>query len=72
MVLQGAIGYTQYFLRVPAGVVEVHIVGVTALWIVAQRFYLGLFARPVPIPAEDLPPVIADSPPVSGYAATPS
>lgn len=46
MAAQGAIGYTQYFLRVPAGVVEVHIVGVTLLWIVAQRFYLGLFYRP--------------------------
>lgn len=46
MAAQGAIGYTQYFLRVPAGVVEVHILGVTLLWIVAQRFYLGLFYRP--------------------------
>lgn len=46
MAAQGAIGYTQYFLRVPAGVVEVHILGVTVLWIVAQHFYLGLFHRP--------------------------
>lgn len=47
MATQGVIGYTQYFLRVPAGLVEVHIVGVTLLWVVAQRFYLGLFYRPV-------------------------
>src|SRR5579875_1438503 len=46
MALQGAIGYSQYFLHVPAGVVELHIIGVTLLWIVAVRFHLGLFARP--------------------------
>jgi cytochrome c oxidase assembly protein subunit 15 len=48
LVAQGAIGYTQYFLRVPAGLVELHILGVTALWVAAVRFRLGLFARPRP------------------------
>ncbi len=54
MAAQGAIGYSQYFLRVPEGVVELHIVGVTVLWIVAQRFYLGLFVRPAPVAASGL------------------
>ncbi|MGH9065733.1 MAG: COX15/CtaA family protein [Acidimicrobiales bacterium] len=46
MVAQGMIGYSQYFLHVPAGVVELHIVGITVLWTVAVSFYLGLFHRP--------------------------
>lgn len=46
MVAQGVIGYTQYFLHVPAGVVELHIVGVTVLWIAALDFHCGLFCRP--------------------------
>lgn len=75
MAAQGAIGYTQYFLRVPAAVVEVHIVGVTVLWIAAQRFYLGLFVHRAPALAEELPPDPAPVPgslPAPGYATSPS
>ncbi|MEY2417994.1 MAG: heme a synthase [Actinomycetota bacterium] len=39
-VAQGAIGYTQYFMGVPAGLVAVHIVGVLAVWIAALRVKL--------------------------------
>lgn len=46
MVAQGVIGYTQYFLKVPAGLVELHIAGATLLWMVALWFHLGLFVRP--------------------------
>jgi cytochrome c oxidase assembly protein subunit 15 len=41
-VAQGAIGYTQYFMGVPAGLVAVHIVGVLAVWIAALRTKLVL------------------------------
>ncbi|HVT76269.1 MAG TPA: COX15/CtaA family protein [Acidimicrobiales bacterium] len=41
-VLQGAVGYTQYFLGVPPGLVAVHIVGVLAVWIAALRSKLAL------------------------------
>ena len=41
-VAQGAIGYTQYFMGVPAGLVAVHIVGVLAVWIAALRVKLEL------------------------------
>ncbi len=45
-VLQGALGYTQYFLHDAAAVVEVHLAGVTALWIAASGLYLSLHAHP--------------------------
>ena len=40
--VQGAVGYTQYFLHDNAAVVEIHLAGVTLLWLVAVGFYLGL------------------------------
>ncbi|HWC38125.1 MAG TPA: hypothetical protein VG476_06335, partial [Acidimicrobiales bacterium] len=48
---QAAIGYTQYFLRVPAALVALHLAGATALWIAVLRYNLGLFVRPAPAPA---------------------
>lgn len=66
MVAQGVIGYSQYFLQVPAGLVELHIAGATFLWMVAVWFHLGLFVRPAlrvaaepDHPALDKQPVLA-------------
>jgi len=42
MVLQGAIGYLQYFLHDAAWVVEFHLAGVTTLWITGIGFFLSL------------------------------
>ena len=42
MVLQGALGYLQYFLHDAAWVVELHLAGVTTLWITGVGFYLSL------------------------------
>lgn len=51
--LQVVIGYTQYFLNLPPGVVELHIAGATLLWIatIALRLSLTTPAPVVPIPA---------------------
>lgn len=46
MVAQGALGYTQYFLHVPAVLVEFHLLGATLVFIFAMRYHLGLFAHP--------------------------
>jgi cytochrome c oxidase assembly protein subunit 15 len=46
MVLQGAIGYLQYFTHDPAWVVELHLAGVTTLWIAGIGFYLSLHRHP--------------------------
>jgi cytochrome c oxidase assembly protein subunit 15 len=45
---QAAIGYTQYFTRVPAALVAMHLAGATVLWIAVLRYNLGLFVRPAP------------------------
>ncbi len=59
IVAQGALGYTQYFLGVPPGLVLLHVAGAVAVWTVALRFYLSLFAHPEPI---DEPAVAAGVP----------
>lgn len=46
LVLQGAIGYTQYFTGVPPLLVGLHVFGATLLWVAVLRFHLGLSALP--------------------------
>ncbi|TMR22142.1 heme A synthase [Nonomuraea turkmeniaca] len=49
--LQGVIGYTQYFLAVPAALVLLHVLGSTLVWIAALRVITSLRTRdPVPVP----------------------
>lgn len=50
IVVQGAIGYTQYFTGVPPWLVLCHVLGSTLVWIAVLRFYLGLTAHPVEAP----------------------
>ncbi|MEV0234930.1 COX15/CtaA family protein [Nonomuraea sp. NPDC050786] len=46
---QGAIGYTQYFLAVPAALVLLHVLGSTLVWIAALRVVTSLRTRePLP------------------------
>jgi cytochrome c oxidase assembly protein subunit 15 len=42
---QVAIGFTQYFLNIPTGLVAVHVAGATALWILALYLRLSLTRR---------------------------
>jgi heme A synthase len=50
--LQGAIGYTQYFTGLPAGLVWFHVCGSTLIWIAALRLVFALRDRgPVVAPA---------------------
>lgn len=46
MVVQGALGYLQYFLHDAALVVEFHLTGATLLWICGLAFYLSLHEHP--------------------------
>jgi len=48
--LQVAIGYTQYFLNLPPGVVELHVAGATLLWSATLWLQLG-FTTPTAPPA---------------------
>ena len=49
MVLQGVLGYTQYFLHDAAWVVEMHLAGLTCLWVAGLGFYLSLHRHPVAV-----------------------
>jgi cytochrome c oxidase assembly protein subunit 15 len=42
MVVQGTIGYVQYFTGVPAGLVGLHVLGSVVVWAAVLRFHLGL------------------------------
>jgi len=47
IVVQGAIGYIQYFNSVPPGLVLLHIFGSVIVWLSALSFDLALIARPL-------------------------
>lgn len=52
MVAQAAVGYTQYFTHLPALLVEVHMIGVTALVIgTVQTFLVCTYHAPEAVPA---------------------
>jgi cytochrome c oxidase assembly protein subunit 15 len=53
MVVQGGIGYLQYFTGIPAGLVGLHVLGSVVVWAAALRFHLGL-TEPLP-EADDAP-----------------
>jgi cytochrome c oxidase assembly protein subunit 15 len=59
LVAQAAVGYTQYFTHLPALLVEVHIVGATALVIGSvQTFLACTYHAPEAVTA----PVVAERP----------
>jgi cytochrome c oxidase assembly protein subunit 15 len=43
---QGALGYLQYVLGVPAVLVEAHVLGAVVVWCLTIAIYLGLAERP--------------------------
>jgi len=45
ILVQGAVGYTQYFSGLPAGLVWVHVTGAVLIWIVALRLPFALRDR---------------------------
>jgi cytochrome c oxidase assembly protein subunit 15 len=44
--LQGAIGYIQYFLGLPEIIVALHILGSTLVWISAWKVWLSVSRQP--------------------------
>jgi heme a synthase len=52
IVVQGAIGYTQYFTGVPALLVAVHVLGSIIVWIAVLWFHLSLFDQVEGSPSE--------------------
>ena len=46
VVFQVTIGFTQYFLGIPTGLVAIHVAGATLIWILALYLRLALTTRP--------------------------
>ncbi|MGO9197481.1 MAG: COX15/CtaA family protein [Acidimicrobiales bacterium] len=55
VVIQGALGYTQYFLHDSPVVVEFHLAGVTLLWVTVIGLYLSLHEHPLNAVPPDVP-----------------
>jgi cytochrome c oxidase assembly protein subunit 15 len=53
VVCQVGIGFTQYFLGIPTGLVAIHVAGATLLWILALYLRLSLTRRGPAIPISD-------------------
>ena len=67
VVVQGAIGYTQYLIGIPELLVGFHLAGATAVWSATVWFILGLVVRD-PVPGARAPEVgtpVAPSPMVA-------
>jgi cytochrome c oxidase assembly protein subunit 15 len=62
IIVQGAVGYVQYFTGVPAALVAVHIALATLLWAVAVRFCLSLFRWPAVVVASAPAAVVSRHP----------
>jgi heme a synthase len=61
LIVQGGVGYLQYFTGVPAWLVGIHIALAAAVWAATVRFTLGLVERPAEGMAE-----VPDRPAVEG------
>ncbi|CAJ63212.1 hypothetical protein; putative membrane protein [Frankia alni ACN14a] len=66
VVAQAGIGFAQYFLGVPSGLVALHMTGATVMWVVALRLWLAMVTRP----ALASPRASTVSPPVDAPATT--
>jgi cytochrome c oxidase assembly protein subunit 15 len=60
-VVQGGIGYVQYFTDVPAVLVAAHVAGATALWVFTVRLVLSGFEPIRVVPAEVHTPETGDA-----------
>jgi cytochrome c oxidase assembly protein subunit 15 len=64
IVVQGVVGYTQYFTGVPPWLVTLHIAGSIVVWVAVLRFHLGLTAHPVEVDERPRPAAVgAPGPP---------
>ena len=62
--LQGVIGYAQYFSGLPAGLVWVHEIGATVIWIIALRLFFSLRIR-APLASQPWPAVQQEGQPAA-------
>ncbi len=55
LLLQGAVGYLQYFTGVPAGLVELHVFGSVVVFVVLLWTHLSIFSRDPSVVSEQQP-----------------
>jgi cytochrome c oxidase assembly protein subunit 15 len=67
LVVQGMIGYTQFFTHLPAALVAVHVVGASVVWSTVLWFHHGLSDHE----AESLPPAATGADPMVGVGIEP-
>jgi cytochrome c oxidase assembly protein subunit 15 len=70
--LQAIIGYTQYFLHLPAGLVWVHVAGSVLLWILSVKLYLSTRTRLEAPEAPDAPKALEALPDLQNGASAAS
>jgi heme a synthase len=63
--LQGAIGYVQYFNEVPALLVGIHVFGATVLWAITVGLVLRTLPARRPVPVSDAAAVSAKTVPIA-------
>ncbi|HEX5565434.1 MAG TPA: COX15/CtaA family protein [Streptomyces sp.] len=69
LLLQGVVGYAQYFTGLPEVLVGLHLFGATVVWIAALRLLLSLRERGLPptaVPVPDSPAAVAGQPAPAG------
>ena len=57
IIVQGAIGYLQYFTDVPALLVGVHVAGATLIWVLTLKLRLSLLLPINREPVKEIKPV---------------
>ena len=70
LLMQGAVGYTQYFTGLPAGLVWVHVTGSLLIWIVALRLVFAVRDRGPLLPPQPGQP--GEQPALAGSPAEPA
>jgi cytochrome c oxidase assembly protein subunit 15 len=63
--LQGTIGYVQYFNEVPALLVGIHVFGATVLWAITVGLVLRTLPARRPVPVSDAAAVAAKTVPIA-------
>jgi cytochrome c oxidase assembly protein subunit 15 len=65
MIIQGALGYFQYFLHDSPVIVEFHIAGLTCLWVAMMFFFLSLHEHPAKVVVVAMGDTLADVAPAT-------
>ncbi len=71
LVAQAAIGYIQYFTHLPALLVELHVLGATAITIGALQVFLSFTHHPAELPADRSARATTSIPPPTGDTGVP-